>query len=301
MLPAMPMTLITAAILLIAAGAARAEESQVDEEGVLSVRLPKGETMEFVWIEPGTFLMGAAEDEVSPTSDELPQHEVTLSRGFHLARHELTQEQWASLMDTRPWRDQRFVRDWRSYPAVYISWEDVWEFIDRMNEWAGADIYRLPTEAEWEYAARAGSTDPWSFGDRLRDLIRYAWFDSNAWLAGNQFGHPVGLLLPNSWGLYDMHGNVWEWVQDWYGDYDQAPKVDPPGPAAGTLRVSRGGGFTDGYADQRSASRSANLPGQRFSNVGARILRVDAATAVKLDSWGRIKSRAKGSISPAGD
>ena len=292
---------MTAAILLIAAGAARAEESQVDEEGVLSVRLPKGETMEFVWIEPGTFLMGAAEDEVSPTSDELPQHEVTLSRGFHLARRELTQEQWASLMDTRPWRDERFVRDWRSYPAVYISWEDVWEFIDRMNEWAGADIYRLPTEAEWEYAARAGSTAPWSFGDRLQDLIGYAWFDSNAWLAGNQFGHPVGLLLPNPWGLYDMHGNVWEWVQDWYGDYDEASQVDPPGPAAGTLRVSRGGGFISGYADQRSASRSANLPDERFSDLGARILREDPATAVNLDSWGRIKSRAKESVSPAGD
>ena len=297
----MPRTLLTAAILLMALAAAGAEESLLDEEGELSVQLPKGETMKFVWIEPGTFLMGATKDEVSPTSDELPQHEVTISRGFFLAKHELTQEQWASLMETRPWRDQRFARDWRSYPAVYISWEDVLEFIDRMNEWAGADIYRLPTEAEWEYAARAGSTDPWSFGDRLRDLVRYAWFDSNAWRAGNQFGHPVGLLMPNSWGLYDMHGNVWEWVQDWYGDYGEAPQVDPPGPAAGTLRVTRGGGFTDGYEDQRSASRSANLPVDRFSNVGARILMVDAPTAVKLDSWGRIKSRAKGSDSPARD
>ena len=294
----MPRTLLTALILLMAVAAIWAEETQVDEEGELSVRLPKGETMKFVWIEPGTFLMGSPKSEVNPTSDELPQHEVTISRGFYLGKYEIAQEQWASLMDTRPWRGERFAQDWRTYPAVYISWEDVMEFIARMNEQAGAAIYRLPTEAEWEYAARAGSTTPWSFGDRLRDLFRYAWFENNAWLAGRQFAHPVGLLLPNPWGLYDIHGNVWEWVQDWHGDYDEAPQVDPPGPAAGTLRVCRGGSFTSSYQDQRSASRSANLPEERFSNVGARILREDPSTAVKLQSWGRIKSRAKEAIGP---
>jgi len=129
------------------------------------VDLPGGATMAFVWIEPGTFTMGSPSSEPGRWDDEGPQHEVTISRGFYLGKFEVTQGQWQAVMGTRPWAGESYVRENPNHPAVYISWNDVQAFIQKWNEAAEDSLYRLPTEAEWEYACRAGSVTRWSFGD----------------------------------------------------------------------------------------------------------------------------------------
>jgi formylglycine-generating enzyme required for sulfatase activity len=247
------------------------------KEEVFAVRLPGGETVafEFVWIEPGTFLMGSQAAEPEREEGEGPRHEVTISRGFWLGKYEITQEQWAAVTHTSPWSGQAFVVEDPKCPASYISWEDVQAFIRLLNEADGSTAYRLPTEAEWEYACRAGTTTYWFFGDDSAPLGEYAWYKVNAWDLGEQYAHPVGAKRPNPWGLYDVYGNVWEWVQDWFSDtyYGNSPAVDPQGPETGLLRVRRGADFHYYDWGTRSARRGRSTP--LFVNcvVGARLLR----------------------------
>jgi len=230
--------------------------------------------MEFVWIEPGTFTMGSPSSEPGRYDHEGPQHEVTISRGFYLGKYEITQEQWEAVMGTTPWSDRNFVRANPAHPAVFISWNDVQAFIHRLNEAAGDSLFRLPTEAEWEYACRAGTMTRWSFGDDEGQLGNYAWYAGNAWDAGENYGHPVGTKLPNPWGLYDMHGNVFEWVQDCYGSYTSGSQVDPTGPADGSLRVDRGGAICCPPHHVRSANRGDGSPDYPAPSVGARLLKI---------------------------
>ena len=239
----------------------------------ITVTLPGGATMEMVWIPPGTFTMGSPSSESGRDDDEGPQHQVTITKGFYLGKYELTQEQWTSVMGTRPWSGKSYVRENASNPAVYISWNDVQAFIAKLNQAEGSEVYRLPTEAEWEVACRAGTTTRWSFGDDESQLGEYAWYRDNAWSVGEQYAHAVGTKRPNPWGLYDMHGNVWEWVQDWYGSYSSSPQTDPTGPASGSSRVLRGGSFLNHARDVRSANRDHDSPGRRDYDVGARLLR----------------------------
>ena len=243
---------------------------------VMTAELPGGATMDFVWIEPGMFTMGSPDSESGRFSDEGPQHEVTIRRGFWLGRYEITQAQWESVMGTTPWVGQSYVQAHPNHPAVYISWNDMETFVGRLNEAAGETLYRLPTEAEWEYAARAGTTTRWSFGEDESQLRDYAWYAESAWNAGLQYAQPVGTKRPNPWGLYDMHGNVWEWVQDWYDSsyYGSSPSVDPPGPTTGSGRVFRGSAFSNSARRVRSASRSRFDPGLRNFVVGVRLLRI---------------------------
>ncbi|MYC12573.1 MAG: SUMF1/EgtB/PvdO family nonheme iron enzyme [Gemmatimonadetes bacterium] len=233
--------------------------------------LPGGASLEMIWIEPGTFHMGSLE---GLWDDEGPVHEVTISQGFYLGKYEVTQEQWELVMGTRPWRRQdHYVRSWPSYPVVYVSWEDAQEFISRLNASLSRNLYRLPTEAEWEYACRAGTTTRWSHGDAWAQLQHYAWYNESSFY---ESGHIVGRKRANPYGLYDMHGNVSEWVQDWYDRdyYRSSPSVDPQGPLSGSNRVIRGGNFDSFDSDVRSASRSSEWPGGRGSRlVGFRLLR----------------------------
>ena len=240
--------------------------------------LPGGAEMAFVWIEPGVFQMGSPGSEEGRQADEGPLHEVEISRGFWLGTYEVTQGQWASVMGTRPWSGKSYVQENSSHPAVYISWNDVQRFIDKLNAASGSSVYRLPTEAEWEYACRAGRRTRWSFGDGERQLKHHAWYRANAWDAGKKYAQAVGRKSPNGWGLYDMHGNVWEWVQDWYGKdyYKSSPRVDPQGPTSGSLRVLRGGTFFAIFAQVvRSANRGHGSPGYRYGSIGVRLLRID--------------------------
>ncbi|MEW6755413.1 MAG: SUMF1/EgtB/PvdO family nonheme iron enzyme [Candidatus Latescibacterota bacterium] len=232
----------------------------------LTADLPGGATMEFVWIEPGTFMMGDAELGLAP-------HQVTLTQGYWLGRCEVTQGQWEAAMGTTPWSGHRYVQSDPQCPAVYISWYDVKALVDRLNQAEGDSVYRLPTEAEWEYACRAGTTSRWSCGDDESRLRDYAWYNENAWTAGQPYAHAVGTKRANPWGLFDMHGNVLEWVSDWYDGYPSAAQTEPGGPGGGSGRVIRGGCFYYDAQYASSAKRDIIPPGVRASGLGCRLSR----------------------------
>ena len=230
--------------------------------------------MDFVYIPPGSFLMGAAPGEEGPLDQsEEPQHRVEVSRGFYLAKYELTQSQWRAIVGTQPWRRRQYVKEGAQYPATYIAWLEVEDFVRRLNDKAGRELYRLPTEAEWEYACRAGTLTRWHSGDDEQTLNDHAWTSANTWAAGKKNPHIVGQKQPNAWGLHDMHGNVWEWVADWENTYTEVEQIDPRGPETGIRRVGRGGSFGTLGLGVRSASRFFSPPDARTPDVGARILR----------------------------
>lgn len=165
-----------------------------------SYPFPAGATMEFVWIDPGTFQMGSPEIEIGRYADEGPLHEVEISQGFYLGRFEITQDQWISAMGTRPWLGQRLVLEEDAHPATYISWDDFQNLIQTLDDFEGEPLYRLPTEAEWEFAARAGVQSRWSFGEDASDLDAYAWYHRNAFDLA-RYAPAVGTRLPNPWEL----------------------------------------------------------------------------------------------------
>ena len=242
-----------------------------------SFPIPGGMEMVFVRLPPGAFTMGSPLSESGRYSDEGPQHEVTISRSFWMGKFEVTQAQWEAVMGTTPWSGQANVQSHPDHPAVYISWNTSQAFIERLNQAEGSQIYRLPTEAEWEYAARAGTQTPWSFGDRESQLGDYAWYTANTWDAGEGYAHPVGTKLPNPWGLHDMHGNVWEWVFDWFDEdyYSRSPSVDPQGPEFGTNHVLRSGRFSYIAQRLRSAHRFRHAPTHTRWGIGVRLLRIE--------------------------
>jgi formylglycine-generating enzyme required for sulfatase activity len=217
--------------------------------------------MEFVLIPSGRFQMGST----SGDDDEKPVHSVEITQPFYLGTTEVTQSQWESVMGHNPSGFKRVDR-----PVENVSWEDVQSFIEKLNGRERGVTYRLPTEAEWEYAARAGTTTAYSFGDSEKQLDEYAWYSGNS---GSQT-HSVGQKRANGWGLYDMHGNVWEWVSDWYASdyYKRSLQRDPSGPPSGTNRVIRGGSWNNDARNCRSANRNNGHPGNRNDNVGFRLL-----------------------------
>lgn len=222
--------------------------------------------VEFVLVPAGSFQMGADPNFEEASSDETPRHRVTISKPFYLGRTEVTQEQWVAVMGVN---SSSFKG--RSNPVEKVSWDDVQTFIRKLNAMEGKAVYRLPTEAEWEYACRAGSTGKYSFGDDADALGRYAWFRGNS----GEKTHPVAQLKPNAWGLYDMHGNVWEWVQDWYDGsyYRSSPSTDPSGPSSGSTRVFRGGSWNLVAVNARAAYRFNGRPDFRNVNLGFRLAR----------------------------
>ena len=193
--------------------------------------------MNFRLIPAGTFIMGSPISENGRSKDE-PQHEVQLVDSYWMATHEVSQEQWYSVMKTRPWSGASPNES--DAAASKISWEDANEFCTALSIKEGY-AYRLPTEAEWERACRAGTQSAFSFGNQGTQLAQYGWSPVNA----GDNAEPVGQKLPNQYGLYDMHGNVWEWCSDWYGEnyYLQSPKRDPVGPETGNTKVLRSGCF----------------------------------------------------------
>ena len=288
---------LVCSVVLIVPTQGQSEPSEQKTGDVATFDLPGGATIEMVWIEPGTFMMGSPENEPERYENEGPQHEVTISHGFWLGRYELSQGQWESVMGTHPWQgeDYVYVVENPNHPAVYISWDDMQEFISKSNQAEGTEIYRLPTEAEWEYACRAGTTTRWSLGENEVQLKEYAWYSVNAWDLGEQYAHAVGMKLPNPWGLYDIHGNVFEWCQDQYGLHQSGHQVDPTGPSTSTnyVRVLRGGSFQTYALYARSAYRNGAVFDLRIFDFGARLLRQEHATSVSPSTWGRIKSLLK--------
>ena len=227
--------------------------------------------MKFHLIPGGTFAMGSPAGQGDDR--ERPQHKVTISRGFSLGVHTVTQGQWQQLMGTTPWQGMEYVKIGETIAATYISWEDSVLFCQRLSTRDGRR-YRLPTEAEWEWSCRAGTTTQYSFGDDEEQLGQYAWYDGNAWDKDETYAHAVGQKLANPFGLYDMHGNVWEWCSDWYDEeyYASSPEQDPAGPASGSSRVLRGGGWGSAPLALRSCDRNYLTPGYRHHDIGLRVL-----------------------------
>lgn len=179
-----------------------------------------------------------------------------------MGAHEVTQEQWAAVMGSNP----SYFASNPNNPVEMVSWDDCQQFITRLNK-MGLGTFRLPTEAEWEYACRAGSMTEYYWGDHL--IEKYAWY----WDNSSYMTHSVGWKEPNAWGLYDMSGNVWEWCSDWYGDYTSQSQMDPKGPASGSFRVFRGGSWHNGPQSCRSANRSYVTPTYTRSFLGFRLVR----------------------------
>ena len=226
--------------------------------------------------------MGSAENSRSRLSREWLPHKVTLTEAFYLGKYEVTQAQWRAVMGTNPAKDHGVGDD---YPVHNINWNDCQAFLRRLNK-MGKGTFRLPTEAQWEYACRAGTTTRFSFGDALdcNDVRVYCeTYDQYMWWGGNndKHGYPagskeVGLKRPNPWGLYDMHGNVWEWCSDiWQDPIRRGPQIDPQGPESGTHRVMRGGSWSSYALHLRSTDRSGIPPDDNTYSfvIGLRLLR----------------------------
>jgi uncharacterized protein (TIGR02996 family) len=230
--------------------------------------LPGPEGMSFVLIPPGSFWMGATDGEEWMDADESPRHLVRLTRGFLMNAHPVSRGQWRAVMGRQPNRQS----GWR-LPVEMVSHEEAREFCARLTEQLGR-LVRLPTEAEWEYACRAGTTTPFCSGSGVEALRLVGWCSySGEW---DSSGGPqeVGTLRPNSWGLYDMHGRVWEWCHDWYGEYyyRNSPVEDPFGPESGEDIVTRGGSWRGGPWFCRSAERRPAGPTTEAINIGFRVV-----------------------------
>jgi formylglycine-generating enzyme required for sulfatase activity len=228
--------------------------------------------MKFVRIPPGTFMIGSPPIEPGHAFNEA-QHQVTLTKEFYMQTTEVTQAQWKEVMGNNP---SRFNKCGDDCPVENVSWNDVQNFVHKLNQREGSGIYRLPTEAEWEYAARAGTKTAFAFGQCLS--TDHANYDGNypvSECAKGEFRNkpvPVGSFSPNSWGLFDMHGNVWEWCQDWYKIYPSDSVTDPAGPPKGSSRLHRGGSWFSGAGPCRSANRNFSSPEERKFDLGLRVV-----------------------------
>jgi len=238
-------------------------------------------------IPAGTFMMGSPGFGEYRFDDE-HQHQVTISKAFYMQTTEVTQGQWKAVMGTEPWKGKRpsdgriDIKEGANYAASFVNWNDAVAYCKKLSVKEGK-TYRLPTEAQWEYACRAGTKTRWSWGDDEASIGDYAWYMKNAYDARERYAHQVGLKRPNAFGLYDMHGNVLEWCHDYYGEdyYKQSPKKDPTGPGFGSSRVLRGGSWRRGVLrNTRPAFRDRFAPGgrlqsrpERFDDFGFRVVR----------------------------
>ncbi|MDO4575287.1 MAG: formylglycine-generating enzyme family protein [Planctomycetia bacterium] len=246
--------------------------------GERMVKTINGVEYAFRWCPAGNFEMGSPEGELGRYHNET-QHHVTLTKGFWMLETEVTQAMWAAVMG-RSQADQNrlayFTTDYGTgarYPIYRVNWEECQEFCQKLRS-QGLNV-QLPTEAQWEYACRAGTTTSLNNGSNITseegscyNLNEVGWYDKNS----DSTTHVVGQKKPNAWGLYDMHGNVWEWCQDWYGSdyYKNSPTNDPTGPASGSYRVYRGGSWFLNAEHCRSAIRGSNTPTNRYDYLGFR-------------------------------
>ena len=238
-----------------------------------TIMLPGNVPLEMVRIPAGTFMMGGYPGEQDSNSSEGPQHQVTLTQAFWLGKYVVTKRQWTAVMGATPWSGKQCVLNDLDSPAVDISWNDCQAFVTTVNA-LGKGTFRFPTEAEWEYACRAGTTTQFYWGNdptTYSQIGNYAWYKGNSLNAGQQYAHIVGKKLPNAWGLYDMSGNVLEWCQDyWHGDYTGAPTNGSAWEIpTSSARVIRGGGWSIDAA--RSAFRIRIDPSYGLNIIGFRL------------------------------
>lgn len=246
-------------------------------------RTPLG--MSFVEVPAGSFTMGAdnldaavaenPNDGIAAVRDEAPAHRVELTHPFLLGTTEVTQKHWLDTMGTKPGPEAHWAMpDWQTLPVVSVSWDEIADFIRALEARDPGTRYRLPTEAEWEYAARAGTQGLRPMHSAM--LAEYAWYIANS----DDVPHPVATRKPNPWGLYDMLGNVWEWTQDWYAPdaYAYAPAMNPTGPETGAKRVRRGGSYHCPLYMVRPGYRAADTPDTAYSVTGFRLVAMPTQT-----------------------
>jgi formylglycine-generating enzyme required for sulfatase activity/beta-lactamase regulating signal transducer with metallopeptidase domain len=230
----------------------------------LTLNLGDKVTMKLALIPAGDFIMGSPPVEKYHMPDESPQHHVKISHPFYMGVYDVTQEQYRLVMGRRPSGFEKWQEG--NYPVGTVSWEEASEFCNKLSQITGK-VVQLPTEAQWEYTCRAGSTTMFSYGDDETKLDEYAWYEANSYSRT----HPVGQKKPNAFGLYDLHGNVAQWCSDWYGPYPDTDLQDPTGPAQGRYHVLRGGSGYGNLQSCRSAARYWIGPAQRAGNHGFRV------------------------------
>lgn len=225
-------------------------------------------SISFQFIPAGYFQQGSPEDEPNRQPDEGPRHQVVISQDFYMGTYEVTQQQWKAVMGYNPSVFSGITAS-GNRPVESVSWHECKNFIDELNQ-MGIGKFRLPTEAEWEYACRAGNQTPYYWGEHMAENGEsdYAWANSRS-MAMTQ---PVGQKKSNTWGLYDMSGNVWEWCSDWYAPYSSAKVTDPKGPENGKMKVFRGGSWYDFYESHRSANRHKHAPNKKYTAIGFRLV-----------------------------
>jgi formylglycine-generating enzyme required for sulfatase activity len=221
-----------------------------------------GITFKMITVKAGTFTMGASNADSAASDREKPAHQVTLTNDYLMGQTEVTQELWQTVMGSNP----SYFTGEANLPVETVSWEDAQEFITRLNQLTGK-TFRLPTEAEWEYAARGGNRSQGYLYSGSNNIDNVAWFNSNS---GSKT-HAVGTKQANELGIYDMSGNVWEWVNDWYGAYSSESQTNPQGASTGSYRVGRGGSWGNGAAGVRVSARISVSPGDRGSGLGFRL------------------------------
>jgi formylglycine-generating enzyme required for sulfatase activity len=253
----------------------------------IDVEIENSIGMKLTLIPPGEFLMGSPETETSRLANE-DQHKVRITQTFYLGVREVTQAEYQEVMEKNPsffsvtggGKERIRGRTTDQFPVERVSWDEAQAFCEKLTELQAEQtiqpagwVYRLPTEAEWEYACRAGATGQFCFGDSDSRLADFAWY-GESFLNGTS--HPTGKRKPNAFGLHDMHGNVWEWCGDWYAEYDDAPESveDPRGPSQASKRVNRGGSWCNLALSCRSATRSRDSPSFRSEHLGFRVARV---------------------------
>lgn len=233
--------------------------------------------VKLVLIPAGEFQMGSPESDKDAEENEKPRHRVKISKPFYLGKYEVTQGEWKAVMKTEPWKGKKHVKEGDDYPATYIGWKETVEFCQKLSQKEGK-TYRLPTEAEWEYACRGGKPTQYHFGHDESDLGKFAWYGGilgNGNAKDEQYAHRVGQKKSNPFGLYDMNGNVWEWCSDWYNAkyYANSPTDNPQGLGEGSLRVFRGGSWDNRPGNCRSAFRDGDVPSYRSLSLGFRLAR----------------------------
>ena len=228
----------------------------------ISIPVKNGISIDMVKVEAGTFMMGATSEMKKPYTDEKPVHQVTLTNDYYMGKYEVTQALWQAVMGSNP---SKFKS--RNLPVEQVSWDDCQEFINKLNSITGMR-FRLPTEAEWEYAARGGKKSKGYQYSGSSKMSEVAWYTANS---GSKT-HPVGKKQANELGLYDMTGNVLEWCQDWYGSYVSSSQTNPTGAFSGFFRVFRGGSWYGNAGNCRSSCRDSYNPGNRNFDLGLRLV-----------------------------
>ena len=260
--------------------------------GALQAHEVHGLSFQMAYAPSGSFQMGSPPAEADRGSDER-QHTVTLSRGFYISTTEVTQALYTAVMSEQPWNGACYhpgtLIEAPLQPASCVTWSQAAAFCNALSVLEGltpayaiseegvrwdqeADGYRLPTEAEWEYAARAGQQHTYAGGDEIDPV---AWYQGNS----ERQGHPVGTRKANAWGLHDMSGSLWEWTWDWYDSYGTTDRADPSGPAAGAVRVFRGGAYSNPAGGARAAIRMAHAPDFSGGHVGFRVVLPESSAA----------------------